>query len=93
MVGPRRGPSVRYYHKQGKKMRRAGEGGREEGRGGEGGTYVPDHGLDALDELGIFLVGREGARADGSDDVVMIDGLLLRETGKKGGGTRREEGK
>ena len=45
---------------------------------------IPDHGLDALDELGVLLVGREGAGADGSDDVVVVDGLLLRETGREG---------
>ena len=49
---------------------------REGGRGG-GGKDIPDHGLDALDELGVLLVGGEGPRANGAHDVVVVDRLLL----------------
>jgi len=63
--------------------RKGGEGGRE---GGMSEKDVPDHGLDALDKLGVLLVGGEGTRANGAHDVVVVDRLLLLEKkGRKGG--------
>jgi len=51
---------------------------------------VPDHGLDALDELGVLLVGGEGTRANCVHDVVVVDRLLLLEKKGRKGGRGRE---
>jgi len=51
--------------------------------------HAPDHGLNALDELGVLLVGNEWPRADGRDNVIVVDGLLLRET--EGGWVRARD--
>ena len=56
------------------------------------GKDVPDHGLDALDELGVLLVGGEGTRANGAHNVVVVDRLLLLESeeGRAGEGEENE---